>query len=300
MTLKSIHFQNLNEIEIILINDYSLDNSPKIIEEIKNFDQRINIINNHKNMGTLYSRCIGALNAKGKFIIGLDNDDLFLYEEVLETLYLYSKINYFDIIEIKSFNIPNYHPKFEDINNGAFIYHPDNLILYQPELGRFSISNNNKLEFTDHFAWGKLIRSNIYKTAIYKLGKKRYSQYNCWTEDISIVFVLFNMANSFIFLNLFGIFRIIAKTTASYILSNEHKLITDIFYLGIIFDFSKNDFITKDYVAQYALSFKINEVEKIDRKNRMLFKSIIKKIINCKYISKHYKKKLIKFETLIK
>lgn len=300
LTLKSVQFQNLNEIEIILINDYSLDNSSKIIEEIKNFDQRINIINNLRNMGTLYSRCIGALNAKGEYIIGLDNDDLFLYEEILETLYLNAIVNDFDIIEMKSFNIPNYNPRIEDITNGDFIYHPDNLIVHQPELGRFSISNNNKVKFTDHYAWGKLIRTNIYKNAIYKLGKKRYSQYNCWTEDITIVFVLFNTANSFIFLNIFGIFHIISSTTTTFKLSNEHKLISHIFYLGIIFDFSKKDFITKNYVAQYALSFNINEIENLDKDNKMFFKSIVKNIINCNYVSKENKEKLIKNVTLIK
>ena len=300
MTFKSVHFQNLNEIEIILINDQSSDNSSRIIEELKNYDHRIKIINNHRNMGTLYSRCEGILNAKGEYIMGLDNDDLFLYEEILETLYLNAKTNDFDIIEIKSFNIPNYNPRFEDIYNGYFISHPNNLILHQPELGKFSISHNNKVAFTDHFVWGKLIKTNIFKKSIYKLGKKRYSLYNCWTEDVIMVFVLFNTANSFIFLNIFGIFHIIAKTTTTYKLSNKHKLISHIYYLGIIFDFSKEDFVTKNYAAQYALCFKINEIEKLHKENILFFKSIIKKIINCKYVSKAYKEKLIKYETLIK
>ena len=42
-------------------------------------------------MGTLYSRSIGALNANGEYIIGLDNDDLFLFEKTLETIYLKGK-----------------------------------------------------------------------------------------------------------------------------------------------------------------------------------------------------------------
>ena len=69
----------MTNFEIILINDYSNDNSSIIINEMKKFDNRIKIINNHRNMGTLYSRSIGALNAKGKYIFALDNDDLFLY-----------------------------------------------------------------------------------------------------------------------------------------------------------------------------------------------------------------------------
>ena len=146
-------------------------------------------------MGTLYSRSLGALTAKGEYIIGLDNDDLFLCEDILETIYINAMINNFDIVEIKSLNIPNYSPSYKQIRNGNFIYHPNNLILYQPKLGRFSITRKNKLAFKDHFAWGKCIKSKI-------LGYQRYSTYNCCTEDMSVVFVLFGAAGSFVFLTL--------------------------------------------------------------------------------------------------
>ena len=225
LTLKSIHFQNIKEIEIILINDFSLDNTSHIIEKFKSFDQRIKIINNLRNMGTFYSRCIGALKAHGEYIIGLDNDDLFLCEDIFETLYLNSKINNLDISEIKSFNIPNYNPKFEEIKIGYYLSHQDNIILHQPELRSFSLTiNKNKVFTKDHFAWGKLIKASIYKKAINKLGKERYSKYNCFTEDVTIVFVLFNIADSFAFLNIFGIFHIVTKTTTTFQLTTKQIL----------------------------------------------------------------------------
>ena len=226
-------------------------------------------------MGTLYSRSIGALMSKGEYIIGLDNDDFFSYEYVLETVYLNGKINNFDIVEIKSLNIPNYSPKLKQIRNGNYIYHPNNIILHQPELGKFSITYNNKLSFRDHFAWGKCIKSRIYKRSVNRMGYARYSTYNCWTEDMSIVFVLFNIAKSYIFLNFFGIFRIKAKTTTTHKLPNIHKFLSYIFYLEIIFDFSQNDKEIKKYVAQYALSFSLKKINHLDKKNKLHFKSII-------------------------
>ena len=36
------------------------------------------IIKNNENRGTLYTRSIGALNAKGKYIMSIDNDDFFM------------------------------------------------------------------------------------------------------------------------------------------------------------------------------------------------------------------------------
>ena len=292
LSLKSIHFQSINDIEIILVNDLSPDNSSQIIEDIQKLDQRIIIINNKKNMGTLYSRSIGALKANGEYLIGLDNDDFFSYEEMLKTSYLNGKINDFDIVEIKSLNIPNYEPRYRQIRNGNYIYHPDNLILHQPELGLFSITSNNNLSFTDHFAWGKLIKSNSYKNALKKMGKARYSTYNCWTEDMSIVFVLFNTAKSFIFLNLFGIFRLKAQTTTTHKLDNEHKFLSYIFYLDILFDFSKNDYKAKSYVAQYALGFSLKKINILQIKNKLYFNLILKKLVECPFISKEYKNKI--------
>lgn len=293
LSLNSILLQTLKEIEIILVNDLSSDNSSQIIKKYQTIDRRIIILNNKRNMGTLYSRCIGALNSRGEYIFGLDNDDLLLDKEVLETVYLNSKINNFDIVEIKPFNIPNYNPKNQTIWDGEFINHPNNLILHQPELGTFSIAQNKILDLSDHFIWGKCIKTRIYKLAVNKLGKKRYSYFNCWTEDISMVFIIFNIAKSFIFLNMFGIFHITNPTTASKKLNNSHKFITHIFFLDILYDFSKNDFVTKKYVAEYALTFSKDLINELDIKSKLYFNSIIKKIIECKYISNEYKHKII-------
>ena len=293
LSLNSILLQTLKEIEIILVNDLSSDNSSQIIKKYQSIDRRIIILNNKRNMGTLYSRCIGALNSRGEYIFGLDNDDLLLDKEVLETVYLNSKINNFDIVEIKPFNIPNYNPKNQTIWDGEFINHPNNLILHQPELGTFSIAQNKILDLSDHFIWGKCIKTRIYKLAVNKLGKKRYSYFNCWTEDISMVFIIFNIAKSFIFLNMFGIFHITNPTTASKKLNNYHKFITHIFFLDILYDFSKNDFVTKKYVAEYALTFSKDLINELDIKSKLYFNSIIKKIIECKYISNEYKQKII-------
>ena len=244
-------------------------------------------------MGTFYSRCIGALKANGEYIIGIDNDDLFLSENIFETLYLNAKINFLDICEIKSFNIPNYNPKYKEIKIGYYLSHQDNIILHQPELGSFSLTiNKNKVFTKDHFAWGKLIKASIYKKAINKLGKERYSKYNCFTEDVTIVFVLFNTADSFAYLNIFGIFHIVTNTTTTFQLSKNQILLTKIYYLGILFDFSRNDFITKNFVAKYSLKSSFEKINNLDYNEQLIFFSSIKKIINCKFVSKKYKNKI--------
>ena len=106
-SILSIQQQNLTNLEIILVNDLSEDNSLTIIQEFRKKDSRIKLINNKKNKGTLYSRSIGVLSSKGNFIFSLDNDDMFLNNNIITSIINISTINDFDIVEFKgilSFN----------------------------------------------------------------------------------------------------------------------------------------------------------------------------------------------------
>ena len=107
-SIRSVQNQNMKDFEIILINDNSTDGSLNIIQSLQKKDKRIKILNNKKNMGTLYSRSVGALNAKGEFIFPLDNDDLFFNEDLFESIYNIAKNQKFDIVEFKAFDIPDY------------------------------------------------------------------------------------------------------------------------------------------------------------------------------------------------
>ena len=100
----SVQNQNYTNYELIIVNDCSIDNSIKIVNKLSRIDKRIKIINNIKNMGIFYSRCIGVLKSKGKYILTLDNDDMFLIHDTL----------YFINIELKK-NISRY-PGFHFVN----------------------------------------------------------------------------------------------------------------------------------------------------------------------------------------
>ena len=97
-SIRSIQNQNMKDIEIILVNDNSNDNTSLIINELVKEDKGIKILNNRKNMGTLYSRNIGVLNSKAKYVMNLDNDDLFFDDNVFDTIYKEGELNNFEII----------------------------------------------------------------------------------------------------------------------------------------------------------------------------------------------------------
>lgn len=83
--LDSILCQTFSNIEIICVNDGSTDNSRKILEEYKNKDSRI-IIVDKKNGGLSSARNAGMKVAKGEFFSFIDSDD-WIDSSMLEKLY---------------------------------------------------------------------------------------------------------------------------------------------------------------------------------------------------------------------
>ena len=73
-SIESMLGQTLKEIELILVNDGSKDNSLKICEEYKNKDNRVTVIDK-KNEGACIARNTGIEKARGKYIQLIDADD---------------------------------------------------------------------------------------------------------------------------------------------------------------------------------------------------------------------------------
>lgn len=95
--LDSIINQTLKEIEIIIINDGSKDNSGKIIDHYSKLDNRINVI--HKNNeGLSATRNMGIKISNGEYITFIDSDD-YVELNMLESMYEMAKNNgYLDIV----------------------------------------------------------------------------------------------------------------------------------------------------------------------------------------------------------
>ncbi|WP_418586096.1 glycosyltransferase family 2 protein [Intestinibacter sp.] len=72
--LDSITNQTFKDIEIILVDDGSTDNSASICEEYAKEDSRIIVVHS-QNKGVSHARNIGINQSKGKYIIFCDSDD---------------------------------------------------------------------------------------------------------------------------------------------------------------------------------------------------------------------------------
>ncbi len=74
--IKSVISQTYNNIEILIIDDGSGDEYSQIINNLKNFDERINIIRKETNGGLSAARNTGLLLSKGEYVLFVDSDDL--------------------------------------------------------------------------------------------------------------------------------------------------------------------------------------------------------------------------------
>lgn len=94
--LDSIVNQNLQEIELILIDDGSTDNSGKICDFYSKKDKRVCVIHK-KNEGVSIARNVGIQVAKGEYIGFVDSDD-WIEKEMYQELYYYAKETGADIV----------------------------------------------------------------------------------------------------------------------------------------------------------------------------------------------------------
>ena len=83
--LNAVCSQTYRELEIIVINDGSTDNTAAILDEFRLADSRINAIS-QCNGGVSSARNTGLLNASGDYIAFVDSDDI-AESQMIEILY---------------------------------------------------------------------------------------------------------------------------------------------------------------------------------------------------------------------
>ena len=250
-------------------------------------DKRIELIYNKKRMGILYSRSIGVLNAKGKYVMTLDQDDLFFDYDVFSYVYVLAEREDLDMIVFQVFESNDYTNKgrYKDNFNNKNKEH--NLTIYQPELSCHTLINNGKYKGNDFFIWGKFFKSSIYKSAINMLGEERYSVHMEWEEDVIMTFLIVNVANSYKFVKKYGYLHLIHGGTPTSTLSSSKKNFYRLIKVDIFFDFAKRGCKTAPVVELIDMKKDFNS--KMDNETRNYLKRLIKKILALDEIEEKYK-----------
>ena len=297
--LKSIQNQNFKDIEIILIDDCSIDNTVKLIETYKKIDQRLIIIKNKKNKGTFISRNLGVLFSKGNYITLPDPDDI-LSKNILNICYKYAeKYN----LEIIRFNMLTENGK---ITLSNIINNIENRPIYHPNLITYLFYGNNELEKIDYHICNKLIKNEAYIRALNSINNYYLNMYIIYRDDSIINYMLYRTAKSFYFIKKIGYYYTINSLSVTNNLFSKSDLRIKFAFilLKIIFEFSKNSKYEKDMFNYlftiFEKKFNIGQKSSAFIHNTYFFYNIIKIYYNNKFITRENKYILQKFKEIIK
>ena len=174
--IESILDQTYKNWEAIFINDGSIDNSLKVLEEYKKRDERIKIIDK-KNAGSGAARNDGIETSKGKYIAFLDSDDWY-EEDFLEKLYN-------NLIENSS-DVSMCNPKmtYDDVNKNKKI---NTYFFNEIELNKTPEKILGILAMP--VVWNKL-----YKKDIIVKNRIKFPNYS-FCEDVEFLYKTFLYAN---------------------------------------------------------------------------------------------------------
>lgn len=106
--INSIIRQSYQNLEIILVNDGSKDNSGRVCDEFASKDRRIGVIH-QINQGVTKARANGVEYCAGEYLSFVDSDD-YLREDAIETMYSKMRPDY-DVVSFESLDIKTLSPK---------------------------------------------------------------------------------------------------------------------------------------------------------------------------------------------
>ena len=126
--LDSLVNQSLKEIEILVINDCSTDNSKNILDEYEKKYQNIKVFHNKTNKGIGYNRNLGIKKASGEFIGFIDSDD-WVEKNMFEKMYNKAKRDNLDLVICNYFRKLMKEDELIDIESDFNIKYFDNTSL---------------------------------------------------------------------------------------------------------------------------------------------------------------------------
>ena len=267
----SIINQSFQDFEIIIVNDFSNDNTLNIIKRLQKEDDRIRIINHYKNSGVYNCRVEAALNANGKYILFLDPDDTILNKYLLEYLYNYNSHYNLDIIEFLVYRKDEnknfiYYPKNNRLNHN---HNYKNNIIYQPELSDiiFYEPNTKKYNFIIcRTIWNKIYRKElILKTNEY-IGEEYYFNNNLIVADDTILNIInFHFAKNYSNIKIGGyLYNVKASSMSNGFININHRIkqsISYFFYFKLLYKYIKDFDKDRNFLYNEINADKIRIIE---------------------------------------
>ena len=220
-------------------------------------DDRIIIINHKENLGVYRSRIEAVLNAKGKFIILMDPDDMFLNENLFKNLYDYNLKYNLDIIEFTVFQISE-GTKHIIYPNNHFENHFHNFrkqLVEQPELSNLLYFTPGTYEYSHTICrniWNKMINKKIFLDMHKYIGNYYFNKFIITADDMFMNIIIYQLAKNYTNINLPGYLYNIRKVSMSrgegVINLKIIRTINHFYYFNIFYEYIKTYHKDRNYL----------------------------------------------------
>lgn len=162
--IKSIIDQTFQDLEIILVNDASTDNSIHVCNTFKEKDNRIILIDKKQNEGVEKARCDGLLTATGDYICFVDSDD-WLEKDALKRMHDKAIETDADYVEVGMQRVLDRHKIIK-----RKTYPTIKGLITQPQLFDSYYISFFGVNILSVNIWGKLYKSCMLKNPLQPIG----------------------------------------------------------------------------------------------------------------------------------
>jgi glycosyltransferase involved in cell wall biosynthesis len=236
--LDSVLKQSYTNLEIIIVNDCSIDTSGKIIEQYVKIDKRIKYIKNTVNKGVSYSRNQALDVFNGKYVTFIDSDD-WVERTYIENLYnkMHNSNLSLAMCALKSYNNklqqyakkPNLYFSYNYfLQTQQDIFNKDFFLLHLDQLPMFSASkmyigdiiSSNNIRFPEGKLYEDMLFNIYYLPFITKFGIVYEHEY-VYRLQLPTSLSYSNKSNH---TDLFHCYLLAEKTLKNYAIYNECKI----------------------------------------------------------------------------
>lgn len=179
--LKSIVNQTYCNLEIILIDDGSVDASGGLCDLYAKKDTRIKVIHT-KNSGLSAARNLGIRNATGKYLTFIDSDD-YVSDKYVEHLWMTLKEFNADISISREMKV---YDESESIK--PVLFSKENTKIYNSQTALSDMLYRKNIPV---YAWAKLYKKELFENIEFPSGEI--------FEDLSTVYLLFDAAQLIVY-----------------------------------------------------------------------------------------------------
>lgn len=284
--LQSVINQTYKDLQIIVINDGSTDNTLAILKEYEKQDNRITIID-QENTGVSSARNNGLKLVKGEYISFIDADD-WMSSDMIERLVIATKQGENVDVVLAGFD-------FAESEDEATVNDDVEYEVWDQYTQRVEFLNNKRLT---GMLWNKLFK-------VETIGELMFDESISYGEDGKFVWSFFNNSNCMVVTNEKLYHHVIEKTSVTYTAFSDRKY-GAVYVWEYIVDDVKNRFLellnkTNERITSVAV-YALYEIKKSNYNNKENIKHL-KEIVKKNYLSfvcsKEVSIKMKLFATLI-